>query len=231
MSAPVIGVTCYVEQAAWGVWHTSAAVLPYNYVACLARAGALPVLLPPVADVESVLGRLDGLVCTGGSDVEPARYGAQPHPATDPPRTDRDRTELAVVSAALDQGLPLLGICRGLQVVNVLRGGTLHQHLPDLVGHDAHSPTPGAFGAHRVRVEPGSRLAGILGRDDVTVPTHHHQGVDRLGTGLTPVAWSDDGVLEAAEIDGHPFALAVQWHPEAGDDPALFRALLEAAGG
>lgn len=229
MSAPVIGVTSYVERARWGLWDTTAGLLPYDYVRALTTAGALPVLLPPVPHVAAVLGRLDGLVLVGGSDVNPVRYGAGRHPRTDDPRDFRDEAELALAAAALAAGLPLLGVCRGLQVLNVLRGGTLHQHLPDLVGHDGHSPTPGRFGAHRVRVEPGSRLAKILDAEELTVPTHHHQGVDRLGAGLTPVARSDDDLVEAVEIEDHPFALAVQWHPEAGTDPSLFHALTAAA--
>ena len=229
MNAPVIGVTSYVEQARWGLWDTTASLLPYHYVRALTAAGALPVLLPPVPDIAAVLPRLDGLVLVGGGDVNPARYGADRHPRTDDPRDFRDDAEMALAAAALDTGLPLLGVCRGLQVINVLRGGTLHQHLPDLVGHDGHSPTPGSFGTHRVRVEPGSRLAKILDDEDLIVPTHHHQGLDRLGAGLVPVARSEDDLVEAVEIEGHPFAVAVQWHPEAGRDPSLFHALATAA--
>lgn len=229
MSGPVIGLTGYVEPASWGNWNTPAALLPYNYIERIVEAGARPVLLPPAAGVETLLDRLDGLVLTGGSDVDPAAYGAEPHPATDRPRTFRDTAELALARQALDSGLPLLGICRGLQVLNVLLGGTLHQHVPDVVGHQGHSPTPGTFAAHPVRVEPGSRLAKLLDRTELTVPTHHHQSVDCLGDGLTPVAWTDDGLVEAAEYAAHPFAVAVQWHPEAGDDLSLFKALSVAA--
>jgi anthranilate synthase component 2/putative glutamine amidotransferase len=229
MNGPVIGLTSYVEPARWGLWDTTANLLPYDYVRSLTEVGARPVILPPVEGAETLIDRLDGLVLVGGGDVEPARYGAEPDPRTDRPREFRDRAELALADAALAAGLPMLGVCRGLQVVNVLRGGTLHQHLPDLVGHEGHSPTPGTFGRHRVTIEPGSRLAKILDGEEADVPTHHHQGVDRLGDGLVPVAWSDDGVVEAAELDAHPFALAVQWHPEAGTDPSLFRALVAAS--
>lgn len=229
MNAPVIGVTSYAERARWGLWDTTASLLPYAYVRALTAAGALPVLLPPVPDVTAALTRLDGLVLVGGSDVNPGRYGADRHPRTDDPRDFRDTAELALAAAALDAGLPLLGVCRGLQVLNVLRGGTLHQHLPDLVGHDGHSPTPGGFGTHRVRVEPGSRLAKILGGEEQTVPTNHHQGIDRLGAGLVTAARSDDDIVEAVEVEDHPFALAVQWHPEAAPDPSLFHALATAA--
>ena len=142
----------------------------------------------------------------------------------------------SLLSAAEERHLPVLGICRGMQVINVARGGTLHQHLPDVVGHDGHAPVLGAFGSHVVRVEPGSRLSRILGRDEgdlsIATPTHHHQGVDKLGSGLTPTAWAQDGTVEAFELDedgDRPFLVAVQWHPEAGDDPSLFRAFVAAA--
>jgi putative glutamine amidotransferase len=230
--APVIGISAYREQARWGVWDTGAVLLPQHYCAQVAAAGGVPVLLPPLPGVERAVGRLDGLVLSGGADVDPGQYGAGAHQRTYGVRPDRDAAEAALLAAALDQGLPLLGICRGLQVINVARGGTLHQHLPDLVGHTDHGPTPGAYGAHPVRVRPGSKLAEVLGRTEVGgVPTHHHQAIDRLGDGLTAVAWTPDGVIEAVELDapGSPFALAVQWHPEAGTDPSLFRALVTAA--
>jgi putative glutamine amidotransferase len=230
--APVIGISAYREQARWGVWDTGAVLLPQHYCAQVAAAGGVPVLLPPLPGVERAVGRLDGLVLSGGADVDPGQYGADAHQRTYGVRPDRDAAEAALLAAALDQGLPLLGICRGLQVINVARGGTLHQHLPDLVGHTDHGPTPGAYGAHPVRVTPGSKLAEVLGRTEVDgVPTHHHQAIDRLGDGLTAVAWTPDGVIEAVELDapGSPFALAVQWHPEAGTDPSLFRALVAAA--
>jgi len=231
MNGPVIGLSTYVEPARWGNWDAPANLLPYNYVERITDAGARPLLLPPVAGVETLLDRLDGLVLTGGSDLDPAGYGAEPHPATDLPRGFRDSAELALARAALDSGVPVLGICRGLQVLNVLLGGTLHQHVPDVVGHAGHSPTPGTFAAHPVRIAAGSRLAKILDRDELTVPTHHHQAVDRLGAGLTPVGWSEDGLVEAAEYAPHPFALAVQWHPEAGEDLSLFEALVRVARG
>jgi len=193
---------------------------------------APPVLLPPVPGIAGVLDRLDGLVLSGGGDFDPAGYGAQRHPETSSVRPDRDAAELALLAAALERGLPVLGICRGMQVINVAMGGSLHQHVPDLVGHHAHAPVPGSYGAHPVRVAAGSGLARILGRTQVdAVPTHHHQALDRLGGGLTATAWSDDGIIEAVELDapGCPFAVAVQWHPEAGDDLSLFRALVAAS--
>ena len=230
--APVIGISAYHEQAHWGKWDAEAVVLPWSYPARIAQAGGIAVLLPPVPGIAGVLDRLDGLILSGGGDFDPAGYGAQRHPETTSVWPDRDAAEVALLSAALERGLPVLGICRGMQVINVTMGGSLHQHVPDVVGHHGHAPVPGSYGAHPVRVAADSGLAGILGRTQVDkVPTHHHQALDRLGNGLTATAWSDDGIIEAVELDapGCPFAVAVQWHPEAGDDLSLFRALVAAA--
>jgi len=232
--APLIGISAYCENARWGVWEAQAMVLPRRYADRISAAGGIPVLLPPVPGIEDALGRLDGLMLSGGGDIDPARYRAEPVPQVTSVREERDTAEFALLAAATSRHLPVLGICRGLQVINVARGGSLHQHLPDVVGHDGHAPVPGAFGAHPVHVAPGSRLSGILGREEVdapiTTPTHHHQAVDRLGEGLVPTAWAADGTIEAFEVDdGGSFVVAVQWHPEAGDDPSLFRALVTAA--
>jgi putative glutamine amidotransferase len=241
---PVIGISSYAQQARWGAWDLPAILLPRRYTDMVAAAGGLPVLLPPTRGVAGVLGRLDGLILSGGGDVDPARYGAVRSDATGPANPARDEAELALARQALAARLPLLGICRGLQVINVALGGTLHQHLPDLVGHDGHSPVACGYGSHLVKIASGSRLAGVLGRpgpqDEIPVPTHHHQAVDRLGAGLIASAWTADGVIEAIEFataepngpgrDGSGFALAVQWHPEAGQDQRLFRALIAAAG-
>lgn len=229
---PVIGISSYTEKARWGSWDTPCILLPRRYADGVTRAGGIPVLLPPVPGVEHTVTRLDGLILAGGGDIEPALFGAQAHPQTCGVRPGRDEAELALAVAALEHGVPLLGICRGLQVLNVALGGTLHQHLPDLVGHEGHSPVAGGYGTHEVKVAPGSRLAGILGTaaaGECPVPTHHHQAVDRLGAGLLATAWTADGTIEAAELAGPAFALAVQWHPEAGDDPSLFGALLAAS--
>ena len=230
--APVIGISAYSEPARWGAWDLDAVVLPQAYAAQVAAAGGLPVLLPPAAGIEAALARLDGLILSGGGDLDPARYGADRHAKTGSVRPARDAAELALFTAAADRGLPVLGICRGLQVINAARGGTLHQHLPDVVGHRDHAPAPGQYGAHPVRVAPGSAVAAALGRTALeSVPSAHHQAIDRLGQGLTAVAWAPDGIIEAVDIDipGSPFALAVQWHPEAGTDPSLFRALIAAS--
>jgi putative glutamine amidotransferase len=231
VSSPLIGISAYCEQARWGVWDSQAMVLPRRYADRVSAAGGIPVLLPPVPGVADALGQLDGLMLSGGGDIDPARYSAEPAAETGSVREERDTAEFALFAAALALGLPVLGICRGMQVINVARGGSLHQHLPDVVGHDAHAPVPGAFGTHPVRVAAGTRLAAILGRDEAGVPTHHHQAVDRLGQGLTAIAWTEDRIIEAFELDPgeSPFVLAVQWHPEAGDDPSLFQALIAAA--
>jgi gamma-glutamyl-gamma-aminobutyrate hydrolase PuuD len=229
---PLIGISAYSEEARWGVWEQPATLLPQNYVDQVAAAGGVPVLLPPVPGVEAAVGRLDGLVISGGPDVEPSRYGQVPGPRTTVVRPARDEAELALFRAALETATPVLGICRGMQLMNVALGGTLIQHLPDVVGHEGHSPTPGTMGRHSVRVGRSSCLAGIVGTGRSVVPTHHHQGIDKLGAGLVATAWADDdGTVEAFELDqsGHPFALGVQWHPEASTEQKLFRALIETA--
>jgi gamma-glutamyl-gamma-aminobutyrate hydrolase PuuD len=236
MTAPLIGISAYGERARWGVWDLPASLLPQNYVDQVAAAGGAPVLLPPVPGIEAAVPRLDGLIISGGPDIEPARYGEPPGPLTTVVRPGRDAAELAMLGAALDAGVPVLGICRGMQLMNVALGGTLIQHLPDVVGHDEHSPTPGAMGEHEVTVAPATRLARILGAGAHVVPTHHHQGVDRLAARLTATAWAPDGTIEAVELGQAdpadpaetPFVLGVQWHPEAGQDPGLFDALVEA---
>ena len=214
-------------------------MLPAVYVEAVRRSGGRPVLLPPGGDHQEAnvtVAGLDGLVVPGGPDIDPERYGAARHPETQAPGPVRDAWDFAVTSAALSLGVPLLAICRGMQVLNVCRGGTLHQHVPDLVGHDRHDGGPGRYGRHRVRVSPGSLLAGIIPEDgDFEVPTHHHPAVDLLGDGLKAVAWEEDGTVEAVEagpsaLDGLPgFVLGVQWHPEQGTDLRVFTALVAAA--
>ena len=227
---PLIGLSAYCEEARWAHWHKPAVLLPMDYAEQVTAAGGIPVLLPPLPGVAAAADRLDGLLLTGGGDIDPGRYGAQPHPRTSRVSGPRDAAELDLLDAATQAGLPVLGVCRGMQLVNVARGGTLCQHLPDDAGH---APAPGMFGSHPVRVAAGTRLAGILGAngDGVDVPTAHHQAVDRLGEGLVATAWAEDGVIEAVERAGagEEFFVAVQWHPEAGADPRLIKALVTAA--
>ncbi|NUT10778.1 MAG: gamma-glutamyl-gamma-aminobutyrate hydrolase family protein [Nonomuraea sp.] len=228
MTRPVIGITTYVEPARYTVWDLPVALLPYMYVEKVTAAGGQPVLLPPAGDPAGLVGRLDGLILAGGGDIAPARYAEPRHERTGYVREFRDEAEFALMAAALDAGLPYLGICRGLQVLNVALGGSLHQHLPDVVGHTGHSPAPGEFGDLPVVPVPGSRLATALGAVPVTVPHYHHQAVDRLAPGLTVTATAEDGTIEAVELDSGGFAMAVQWHPEAAGDLALFEALTAA---
>jgi putative glutamine amidotransferase len=223
---PVIGVTCYVEPASWGVWQKPAALIPLPYVQKLRAAGARVVLIPPEDLGAEVLDRLDGLVLAGGADVDPRLYGAAPHERT-VTRPDRDAGELTVLGAALARDLPVLGVCRGMQLLAVAYRGTLHQHLPELVGHTGHQAAPGVFTGQRVGMSRGTRLADILGPDAV-VPCYHHQAVADPAD-LTVSAYAADGVIEGIEDPRRRFLVGVQWHPEEGDDPRLFEALVAAA--
>jgi putative glutamine amidotransferase len=227
---PLIGITTYVEQAQWGYWDLEAALIPSDYVTAISDAGGRAVLLPPSDDaVEETLEAVDGIVFTGGSDIDPKEYGAEAHPETFGIRADRDSFELALMRAALERDMPVLGVCRGIQVLNVARGGDLHQHLPDLVGHERHKhDPPGIFNDHEVAIEPETRLASILG-DTHAVKSHHHQALRTLGEGLVETARADDGTVEAVEDPGRRFALGVLWHPEAGENKRLFEALVEEA--
>jgi len=230
---PVIGLTCYVEPVSRTVWRdVPSATVPYSYVRKIEQAGGLVVIIPPRTDADptlaaEILSRLDGLVIAGGADVDPDRYARPRHPLVQASREDRDAMELALATAAAEQDLPLLGVCRGMQVMAVAAGGDLEQHLPDRVGHEDHSPQKGAYGTHPISTVAGTRVNSLLG-DHTVVPSYHHQAV-LTHPGFVPAAWADDGTLEAMEDPDAGFRLAVQWHPEEGDDPRLFAALVEAA--
>ena len=230
---PVIGLTTYLEQARTGVWDVRASFLPAVYFQGVTAAGGVATLLPPQPVdseiAERVLDGLDGLLITGGKDVDPAAYGQQPHSSTDQPGLQRDAWEFALLDAALKRDLPVLGICRGAQVLNVALGGTLYQHLPDVIGHSVHRAGNAVFTTLPVRTVPGTRLAALVG-ESVDARCYHHQAIAELGEGLVASAWDVDGVIEALELPGHGFVLAVQWHPEESlDDLRLFSAIVAAA--
>jgi putative glutamine amidotransferase len=227
---PIIGITTYVTPAKWGYWDLEASLIPHDYVRAVEEAGGRPLLVPPSGEgIEETLDSLDGIVFSGGSDLDPAQYGEEAHPETFGIHEERDRAELELMKAALDRDMPVLGICRGIQVLNVARGGNLIQHLPEIVGHEGHKhDPPGAFSDHDVEIEPETRLATILG-DRHPVKSHHHQGLDAVGEGLRVSAHAEDGSIEGVEDPEHRFALGVLWHPEAGDDRKLFEALVEQA--
>jgi len=227
---PLIGITTYAEpQVSWGNWSVPSAVVPLSYVEVVERAGGRPLLVPPVEDgVEETLDALDGIIFSGGNDLDPEAYGAEPHPETRGTKPQRDRSELALLTAALARDMPVLAVCRGSQVLNVARGGDIVQHLPEVLGSEAHRETPGVFSNHGVRVAPGSRLAAVLG-EQAPVKSHHHQGYGRVGDGLREVAWADDGTVEALEDPSKRFAVGVLWHPEEGEDGSLFEALVAEA--
>jgi len=229
MLHPLIGLSTYREQAKWGVWDQPADLLPTQYADAVSRAGGVPVLLPPQdpGAAAEVASRLDGLVISGGADVDPGRYGAQPHPRTTAWRTDRDAWELALLTAADSRDLPVLGVCRGMQVMAVHRGGTLDQHVPDTVGDERHSPGGERFGDISVETCPGTRLRMLIGEAGL-VGCHHHQAV-REHPGFVPAAVAADGTLEALEAPGGRFLVAVQWHPETRADAGLFAGLVAAA--
>jgi putative glutamine amidotransferase len=226
---PVIGITTYAEEATWGSWTEPAAFIPLAYVRAVERAGGRPLLVPPVENgIDETLDVLDGIIFSGGGDLDPETYGAEAHPETIEVSPERDNAELALLQAALGRDLPVLAVCRGSQVLNVARGGDLVQHLPEIVGHDRHRHEHGVMADHSVRVEADSRLGSILG-DTAPVKSSHHQGFGRIGDGLRESAWAEDGTIEAVEDPSRRFALGVLWHPEEGEDYALFAALVEEA--
>jgi putative glutamine amidotransferase len=235
MTRPVIGLTTYLDRAQSGVWDVPAAFLPQVYFQAVIDAGGTAVLLPPQVTereaVDHVLDGLDGLILTGGKDIDPGRYGQSAHPEADPPQPVRDTWEEELLTGAIEREIPFLGICRGIQLLNVARGGTLVQHLPDVIGSSRYHLGHAEFAVNDADVDEGSRLADVLGAGTLAVKSYHHQAVDRVGTGLVVTARSDDGVVQGLELPDVPFGVAVQWHPEedAAEDARLFAALVDAA--
>jgi len=230
---PVVGLTTYRQPAVSGVWDVEAAFLPAQYIDGVTQAGGIALLLPPQpvedASVAAMLDRIDALLLTGGVDVDPSHYGQEPHAETDPPQPTRDDWEIALVRGAIARDLPFLAVCRGAQVLNVALGGSLHQHVPDIVGHSSHRFGQATFTANDVTTSPTSVLASIIGAS-LPGQCYHHQAIDRLGADLVVSARDAEGVIEAVELPDHRFGLAVQWHPEESlDDLRLFRALVGAA--
>ena len=215
MSRPIIGVCAAVERARWSVWDDEAVLLPRGYVDAVQRAGGLAILLPPDEHPDEVLALLDGVILAGGAD-----YGERP---------DRDAFEIALGLAAMERDVPLLGVCRGMQLMNLARGGTLIQHLPDVLGHEDHRAVPGAFGDHDVRLVEGSLAARAAGATSHPTKSHHHQGVNEIGEGFDVTGRATvDELVEAIEDPTRRFALGVQWHPEASGGEEI-AALVEAA--
>jgi putative glutamine amidotransferase len=237
MPRPVIGIGASLVHAAWSVWDQPAALTPFNYITAIHRAGGLAVMIPPdpefERDPDQVLDLIDGLILAGGNDIDPAAYGAEPHPETKGTVPERDESELALVRRAWERDMPVLGICRGMQLLNVSRGGTLLQHLPDEVGHGDHRINPGSFdGAdHDVRLDPESVAARAAGEEVHVTKSHHHQGVDVVGQGLRVTGHSalGDELPEAVEAPDRRFVLGVQWHPEADEASTVIGALVQQA--
>jgi putative glutamine amidotransferase len=232
---PSIGVTCNVEVVRYGIWTEAAAMVPLTYVGAVARAGGRPLLIAPtphdLADPGGLLDLLDGVLVTGGADIDPGAYGAEPHPATDPATAERDRFELALVRAAAERDMPCLGVCRGMQIVNVAYGGTLEQHLADRLADDVHRGPEGSFSGHAVDVEPGSLAALAAGATRVAVRSYHHQGIARVGAGLTVTARAaGDATAEAVEDATRRFMLGVLWHPEEDEADRLIAAFVRECG-
>lgn len=232
---PAIGICAAVERVSWGVWDGyEVTLVPRSYVSAVQRAGGIGIVLPPdeaaVADPDLLLDRVDALIIAGGADIDPSSYGAEPHPETRGTWPDRDRFEIALARRALQRDMPLLGICRGMQLLNVALGGSLDQHLPDSIGSSTHRSVAGTFSEHEVHLEQGSLACAAAGTDGLMVLSHHHQGIDGLGEGLRVTGWSDeDELVEAIELPEKRYALGVVWHPEEDASSPLIGSLVEAA--
>lgn len=234
MSRPVIGICAALEQVSWGAWTLLGNVSPRSYSLAVAAAGAMALLLPPddaaAENPGEMLDLIDGLMLAGGADIDPAAYGAQTHPKTSNSRPERDRFELALTHGALERDMPVLGICRGMELLNVACGGTLIQHLPDKLGSERHSHTPGAFSDHAVRLAEGTLAALAVGGGRTAAKSHHHQGVAELGEDVAVSGWAvEDGLPEAIEMPGKPYALGVLWHPEEDERSSVIGSLVAAA--
>ena len=227
MSAPVIGVTTSVNVRDYETPEQAVVMVPANYPQAIRRAGGIPILLTEGDDVETLLARLDGIIIAGGRDVDPARYGEEPHERTDNLRPEQDTWESALIATAIERDLPLLCVCRGHQLLAIERGGRLHQHLPETPGYEKHGATGGEWSNHAVEIDPNSRLGSILGTN-VIGNSGHHQGVADAGD-LTIVGRTEDGLIEAVELPGASFLLSMQWHPEMLNQTKVFDALIEAA--
>ena len=232
MSRPVIGICSAVEIVRWRTWEVLCNISPRTYSDAVQAAGGLAILLPPddavAEDPDHALDLMDALVLAGGADVDPGTYGARPHVETHGSWPERDRFELALAHRALERDIPLLGICRGMQMLNVALGGTLEQHVPDAVGHEEHRAVPGTFSDHEVRLEPGSLAARAVGSGASAVKSHHHQGIDELGEGLRVTGWAGDDLPEAIELPDR-YALGVLWHPEEDERSRVIGSLVEEA--
>ncbi|MEU4017427.1 gamma-glutamyl-gamma-aminobutyrate hydrolase family protein [Microbacterium sp. NPDC028030] len=230
--APLIGVTTYLERAQQGVWDVRAAFLPEQYLTGVTASGGIALLLPPQDPdaADAAISGMDGLILSGGADVAPELYGAERHPLTDPARVDRDAWELALFRAAERRRMPVLAICRGLQLVNVARGGTLQQHLPESLGTERYRLGGGVFAENDIEVTDDTALAGVLGAGDARVHSYHHQGIERLGEGLIAAARSDDGLVQAFVDTSGGHVVGIQWHPEENaEDRRLFEDLVSQA--
>jgi putative glutamine amidotransferase len=233
VSACTIGICAGVEQVRRDPWDEVVNMVQRTYTAAIQVTGALALVLPPddavVESPDLLLDRIDGLLLAGGADVDPGSYGAEPHPETGRTWPERDRFEIALTVSAIRRGMPVLGACRGMQILNVARGGTLQQHLPDVIGSDRHRHTPGRFSDHEVTLEPGSLAARATGTERALVKSHHHQGIADLGEGLVATGTSpQDGVIEAVELPGEPYVLGVLWHPEEDQASRVIASLVEA---
>jgi putative glutamine amidotransferase len=234
VSAPAIGICAAVERVRRHPWDEVVTMVQRTYPAAVQRAGALALVLPPdesaTESPDLLLDRVDALLLAGGADVDPASYGATPHPETGLVWPERDRFEIALVRGAIERELPVLGACRGMQILNVALGGTLQQHLPEVIGSDQHRHTPGLFGDHEVRLQPGSLAARATGSERSLVKSHHHQGIAELGAGLVATGWSpDDELIGAVELPGEPYVLGVLWHPEEDEASRVIASLVGAA--